>query len=91
MTNPKYMIRYNDILKNTEGTIETDISYDDITELAKYELSNLTSWTVESISLDGEGAMLPTYSMGEDLPLYVMIPNEETANNAKAKIKEYLQ
>ena len=91
MTNPKYMIRYNDILKNTEGTIETDISYDDITELAKYELSNLTSWTVESISLDGEGAMLPTYSMGEDLPLYVMIPNEETVNNAKAKIKEYLQ
>ena len=90
MTNPKYMIRYNDILRNTEGTIETDISYDDITELAKYELSNLSSWKVESISLDGEGAMLPTYSMGEDLPLYVMIPNENTVNNAKAKIKEYL-
>lgn len=90
MTNPKYMIRYNDILKNTEGTIETDISYDSITELAKYELSNLSSWKVESISLDGEGAMLPTYSMGEDLPLYVMIPNETTINNAKNKIKEYL-
>ena len=91
MTNPKYMIRYNDILKNTEGTIETDISYDSITELAKYELTNLSSWKVESISLDGEGAMLPTYSMGEDLPLYVMIPNEETVNNAKNKIKEYLK
>ena len=91
MTNPKYMIRYNDILKNTEGTIETDISYDSITELAKYELTNLSSWKVESISLDGEGAMLPTYSMGEDLPLYVMIPNETSVNIAKEKIKEYLK
>ena len=91
MLNPKYMIRYTDILKNTEGTIETDISYDQITELAKYELTNLSNWTVESISLDGEGAMEPTYSMGYDLPLYVMIPNEETVNNAKIKIQEYLR
>ena len=91
MTNPKYMIRYNDILRNIEGTIETDISYDSITELAKYELSNLSSWKVESISLDGDGAMLPTYSMGEDLPLYVMIPNEDSVNIAKEKIKEYLK
>lgn len=90
MTNPKYMIRYNEILKNIDGTIETDITYDQITELAKYELTNLSSWKVESISLDGEGAMLPTYSMGYDLPLYVMIPNEETVNNAKNKINEYL-
>ena len=90
MTNPKYLIRYNEILKNIDGTIETDISYDQITELAKYELTNLSKWKVESISLDGEGAMLPTYSMGYDLPLYVMIPNEDTVNNAKNKINEYL-
>ena len=90
MTNPKYLIRYNQILKNIDGTIETDINYEQITELAKYELTNLSKWSVESISLDGEGAMLPTYSMGYDLPLYVMIPNEETVNNAKNKINEYL-
>ena len=34
--------------------------------------------------------MLPTYSMGYDLPLYVMIPNEDTVNSAKEKINEYL-
>ena len=90
MTNPKYLIRYNQILKSIDGTIETDINYEQITELAKYELTNLSKWSVESISLDGEGAMLPTYSMGYDLPLYVMIPNEETVNNAKNKINEYL-
>ena len=90
MTNPKYLIRYNQILKNIDGTIETDINYEQITELAKYELTNLSKWSVESISLDGEGAMLPTYSMGYNLPLYVMIPNEETVNNAKNKINEYL-
>lgn len=90
MSNPKYLIRYDKILKNTEGTLETDISYDEISSLARYELTDLKKWSVESISLDGEGAMLPTYSMG-DINLYVMIPNEDTINNAKNKIDEYLR
>ena len=32
---------------------------------------------------------MPTYSMGS-LKLYVMIPDENTVNNAKNKINEYL-
>ena len=90
MSNPKYLIRYDKILKNVEGTLETDLSYDEITGLVKYELKDLKNWEVESISLDGEGAMLPTYSMG-DINLYVMIPNEDTVNAAKTKISEYLE
>ena len=50
----------------------------------------MKKWNVESISLDGTGAMLPTYSMGSNLPLYVMIPDENTIKIAKQKINEYL-
>ena len=89
LTNPKYLIRYDKILKNTEGTLETDLSYDDITSLVKYELSDLKKWNVESISLDGTGDMQPTYSMGS-INLYVMEPNIDTVNYAKEKINEYL-
>ena len=90
LMNPKYLIRYNRILDNINGTIVTDISYDEITDLVKTEMDELDKWEVESISLDGYGSSEPTYSMGSRL-LYVMIPYEETVNNAKNKIQEYLK
>ena len=90
LTNPKYLIRYNKILNNIDGTMETDISYDELTAFVKSELTNLNKWSVESISLDGTGAYAGTYSMGSDLELYVMIPDENTVNAAKDKINEYL-
>ena len=89
MTSPKYLVRYNDILKQTESSFETSISYDMITELVKEELTTLSSWNIETYNLDGTGAMLPTYSMGS-MNLWVMIPDETTIETAKAKINEYL-
>ena len=90
MTNPKYLIRYDKILKNIEGTIETNMSYDEITNLVKYESLDLKKWQVESYSLDGIGDMQPTYSMG-DINLYVMQPDEITVKIAQNKINDYLQ
>ena len=90
MANPKYLIRYDKILENTEGTFETNMTYDEITNLVKFELADLKKWSVESISLDGTGDMQPTYSMGV-INLYVMQPNIDTVNNAKNRISEYLE
>lgn len=90
MSNPKYLIRYDKILKNTEGTIETNMSYDEITSLARYELSDLKKWSTESYNLDGVGDMQPTYSMGE-INLYVMQPDEITIKIAQNKINDYLK
>ena len=90
MTNPKYLIRYDKILSNTEGTLETNMSYDEITNLAKYELTDLKKWTVESYNLDGVGDMQPTYSMG-NINLYVMQPDEVTVKIAQNKINECLE
>jgi len=90
MSNPKYLIRYDKILKNTEGTIETNMSYDEITNLAKFELSDLKKWETESYSLDGAGDMQPTYSMG-DINLYVMEPDMITVKIAQNKINDYLK
>lgn len=90
LMNPKYLIRYNKILDNINGTFITDISYDEITNLVKSEMDSLDNWEVESISLDGYGDSMPTYSMGSQL-LYVMIPNEDTVYYAKERINEYLK
>lgn len=90
ISNPHYLVRYSDILQAAEGSFETNLTYDEITDFARYQLAELKTWEVESISLDGTGAMLPTYSMGAR-KLYVMLPNQSTIDAAKAKIAEYLK
>ena len=89
ISNPHYLIRWADIMQAAEGSFETNLSYDEITDFARYQLSELKNWTTESISLDGSGAMLPTYSMGKQ-KLYVMLPYQETIDTAKTKIAECL-
>jgi hypothetical protein len=50
----------------------------------------MKSWDVEEFSVNGAGSMQPTYSMGSQL-LYVMIPDQNTVNEAIAKIQETLK
>ena len=90
LSNPKNITKYKDILNSLDGTFETDMSYKDITNLVKLQISKNIDWNVTSISLDGNGSMMPTYSMGER-KLYVMIPDEETVVNAKNKISKYME
>lgn len=90
ISNPHYLVRWADILEAAEGSFETNLTYDEITDFARYQLAELKHWQVESISLDGTGAMLPTYSMGKQ-KLYVMIPAQSTIDTAKRKIAEYLK
>ena len=90
LSNTKNITKYKDILNSLDGTFETDMSYKDITNLVKLQISKNIDWNVTSISLDGKGSMMPTYSMGER-KLYVMIPDEETVVNAKNKISKYME
>ena len=90
LSNPKYLLKYNEILNKTKDSFETSMTYDEITSLIKEELDSLAKWDIETYNLNGSGAMLPTYSMGSQ-NLYVMIPDENTITTAKQKINEYLK
>jgi len=85
-----YLLRLPEILNIAADSFETTFSRDDISSFIRMQLSNGTNWQVESISVDGAGSMQGTYSMGANRPLYVMIPNQDSVNNATAKIREYL-
>ncbi|MBR3319641.1 LCP family protein [Candidatus Saccharibacteria bacterium] len=89
ITDLHYATRWPQILEAAKGTFETSLTYDEITNFARLELATLKKWSIESIQLDGTGSSQPTYSMGSR-PLYVMIPNQATVDNAKAKITETL-
>lgn len=89
-SNPSVLTKYSSILTALDGSFETNMSYDEITNLIKEESITFARWNIESISLDGTGSSEITYSMGNQ-KLYVMIPDENSVEEAKAKIAEYLQ
>lgn len=91
VTDPHYLTRYNKILKAAEGTFETSLTYDEITTFVRHQLNDLRHWKIESIQVDGPGAMMPTYSWGASRPLWCFIPDESTITAAQEKIAEYLE
>ena len=79
--------RYTSILNSLNGTFQTNMSTDKITDIIKQQINDMSKWTVTSISLDGYDASRYTYSYG-GAPLYVMEPYEESITEAKQKISE---
>lgn len=78
---------FKNILSSVTKNTKTNISNGEITSLFKMQLSNMSGWNIDSISVDGRGATRSTYSYRGNV--YVMIPNEETVNNAKTSLAVY--
>ena len=85
MTNLKYLLKYKEILNSLNNTFETNMSYDEITNLFKMQIDKQIKWDIESISLNGTGSYASTYSMGSR-KLYVMQPDFSTVTSAHDKI-----
>ena len=85
-----YIMKLPAILDIAADSFETSLSREEITDFIRLQLQEQPKWKIESIAVNGTGAMLPTYSMGSNLPLYVMIPDEATVVNTKNKVDEYL-
>lgn len=86
LQNAVYM---NQILAAVAGSMETNMSEQNLKKLIREQLDDLKSWTTTSISVDGAGATQGTYSMGAQ-PLYVMIPDELSLSRAKQQITDAL-
>lgn len=83
------MSKYNNIIDSLNGKFITNIDLNEITGFLKYEINDLSSYTIKSIQLDGYGDMGRTYSYPNQ-DLWIMIPYEETITNAKNMINKVL-
>lgn len=86
-----YLLKVPEILNIAADSFETSFERNDVTEFIRLQLTNPKNWKVESIAVDGTGTMEPTYSMGANLPLYVMLPSDESVINVVNNINEYLK
>ncbi len=81
---PEILSGYTSILDAAENCFDTDLSYDRIAELVRQQLEDGRGWEVITYSVDGTGASEKPYSLSTKA--YVMIPDEDTVEKAKALI-----
>lgn len=85
MVSSDILYNYTDVLDAISDSMVTSMTYDEISELVKFQLNDMQGWDIISYSVNGYDSSNTTYSTGSQM-LYVMVPNEETVNQAK----EYL-
>lgn len=86
-----YLLRLPTILDIAADSFETTFLKSDIEKFIALQLTEKPQWEVKSIGVDGVGDMQPTYSMGANRPLYVMIADESSVAEATKQIKAYLE
>lgn len=80
---------YADVMNSMSGCFVTDMSQEKMASLVKMQLTDMASWTIASVSVDGTGASKTTYTVPQK-KAYVMIPDEATVQNAKEQIEAVL-
>lgn len=81
---------YSNILKALDGTFESNITTDEMAKLINMQLDDMPKWTIETANLDGTSAKAYTASYAHQ-ELYVMIPNQESIDNARIKLDQVLE
>lgn len=89
MATPDVVMNYKNVLAAIAGSFQTNFTSEEIYALVHMQIDDMATWTVESYSVDGSGAMLPTYSI-PSMNLYVMEPDMNTVAVAREKIKAVL-
>ena len=80
-TSPAMITNYSNVMKSISGCFQTDMAYDNITDLIQNQFSKGIKWNIVSYSVDGTGTHAKTYSLSSKA--YVMVPKTETVEKAK--------
>jgi len=83
---PSIIVKYPTLLKAVDGNFITNIDNGQVTNFIKWQIANKPTWNIESISLNGSDSYEYTYT-SKSTKTYVMLPDENTLNDAISKIK----
>lgn len=87
---PRSLLKYQTVIKGLSNSFETNASSEEVSAVLKQQMNTLGYWQSESMSVEGADSRNVTYSMGRQ-QLYVMEPNIESLNVARAKMQEYFK
>ena len=88
---PAIIAHFSDVLDVATKSVQTNLGGEEINALIKMQLSDMASWTVETISVDGYGAYMPSYAIGSDTdPVWVMMPYYDSVMEAQNALYQFL-
>ena len=89
VTSKELLNKYFEILDVLGESFQTNMPKEKIYQLINMQLNNMTSWSMQTYSLDGYNSSNYTYSYSGS-KLYVMEPNLNTVKEAKTLIQQLL-
>ena len=89
MLTKSMITKYDKILDAVDGSFVTNMGSKNYTNLIKKQIKNNYKWKIESYYLEGTDSMDYTYSYKSAMS-YVMEPDEDSVNEAIAKIKKVI-
>lgn len=84
------IMKYSDLLNAMNGKFVTNFGTENITKLVKQQLKDMPSWSIDKYTLGGTDGHEFTYTY-KKVKSYVMVPDLETVEMAKEKIKSVLE
>ena len=84
-------VQYTQILETLSGTFRSNIPPTIIGQLFQRQISLGGHWTIDKISVVGTPGKQPTYSMGSDMILDVVLPDMNSVHEASEKMKMFLR
>lgn len=83
---PKILTKYSSLLNSLQKSFVTNMPAERISSLVKMQLEDGGDWTISSFGLTGRDSRQYTYSYSGQ-PLYVMVPFQNSIDDAKDLIK----
>ncbi len=84
-SNASILTKYDELLNSLSNLYRTTLPRNLITSIVKEQLNTMSTWTIETQSVDGSNASRHTY-IGPKYWRYVMIPYESDVKRASEKI-----
>ncbi len=90
LKSPALLMGFSKLMDAAADCFVTSLSQDQITALVRMQLSDLASWDIQSCSVTGTSGKSSKCYSAKGQSLYVMKPDENSVNEAKALIASVL-
>ena len=83
---PAIISNYSELMDKLHVSFQTNMSDEQIISLVRMQLDDMSPWTIQQQSVNGNGQTLYSPIYGSDL--YMMVPYNKSVQNANVKINE---
>lgn len=86
---PAILKNANSLLASVGGSVQTNMTKDEMSELVRMQLEDAATWNIVSVSAVGTGDSQPTFS-GGNVRRYVMHPNMVSVSEIQTKMNRVI-